>query len=280
MSQYYFLIAGLQDLLVGSHNDNRTLSVTDFVLFCQENMSEKDFSLLKKIFIFNDIKNVINYKKSGVYVEPAYYSKDEFEENLKDTDCFFRFIADFYNDTKSDRRAYPQMTLEDELVMRFYSTLDEFTQGSKFLSDYFNFELVLRNVLTIANMRKSNQDPTDYLIKTEEFGENAAKNTSGDFGLGADYPFIVRVVEAVNASDLVGLEQVLDKIRFEFVDNLVGYETFSVNVLLAYAVKIGCAARWQSLSPEKGRSIFEQIIAQIRENIKFSEEFNVVGGRK
>ncbi|MBR6061325.1 MAG: DUF2764 family protein, partial [Spirochaetales bacterium] len=84
----------------------------------------------------------------------------------------------------------------------------------------------------------------------------------------------------VDSGDLVQLEESLDKIRFDYIDNLIGYDTFSLNVVMAYGIKLLCAYRWQSLSAEKGRAIFEQIIAQIRENIKFSDEFSVVGGKR
>ena len=279
MSMYYFLISGLPDV-VGDKNDSHIPSAADFLSFCEGQMSPKDFAILKKVFIFNDIKNVVSYQDSGEFVTPSYYSKEEFDENLKDPDEFFPFIADYCRDKKAERRLYPQMTEEDELIMRFFADLDSFADGNKFLQDYFNFELVLRNVLTIANMRKAGEDPTDYVIVTEDFGDNLAKSTSPDFGLGADYPFVSKVTEIVNSGDLVLLEETLDKIRFDYIDNLIGYDTFSLNVVIGYAVKLMCAVRWMALSPEKGRAVFEQIVAQIRENIKFSDEFSVVGGKR
>ena len=280
MSMYYFLISGLPDLLVGNRNDSHIFSPADFLSFCEGQMSAKDFAALKKIYILNDIKNVISDKSDEVFVEPSYYSKEEFDENRKDPDTFFPFIADYYQDMKSERRLYPQMTAEDELIARFYADLDGFAAGNDFLREYFRFELVLRNVLTIANMRKAGEDPADYVITTEDFGDNIVKSSSPDLGLGADYPFVAKINELVDSGDLVQLEESLDKIRFDYIDNLIGYDTFSLNVVMAYGIKLLCAYRWQSLSAEKGRAIFEQIIAQIRENIKFSDEFSVVGGKR
>ena len=59
MSMYYFLISGLPDLLVGNRNDSHIFSPADFLSFCEGQMSAKDFAALKKIYILNDIKNVI-----------------------------------------------------------------------------------------------------------------------------------------------------------------------------------------------------------------------------
>ena len=280
MSMYYFLISGLPDLLADNLSSGSIPSLDDFVSFCEESMSPKDFAVLKKVFIFNDIKNVVSYQNTGEFITPSYYSKEEFDEQLKDPDGFFPFIADYCRDKKAERRLYPQMTEEDELIMRFFADLDSFAGRNEFLKDYFRFELVLRNVLTIANMRKAGEDPTDYVITTEDFGDSLAKSTSTDLGLGADYPFVSKVTEIVQSGDLVLLEETLDKIRFDFIDNLVGYDTFSLNVVIGYAVKLMCAVRWMALSPEKGRAVFEQIVAQIRENIQFSDEFSVVGGKR
>ena len=129
-------------------------------------------------------------------------------------------------------------------------------------------------------MRKAGLDPTNFVIRTEDFGENAAKSNNPDLGLGGEYPFIIKIAEVVQGGSLVALEETLDKIRFDYIDNLIGCETFSVNVVMAYSLKLLCAARWAKLSPEKGRSIFDKIVAQIRENIKFSDEFSVVGGKR
>ena len=277
---YYYLISGLPDLLADNLSGGSIPSLDDFVSFCEESMSPKDFALLKKTFIFNDIKNVANIGKDTAFITPSFYSKEDFDENVKDTDCFFPFISDYLSDTAAEKRLYPQMTEEDELIMRFYADLDSFVGNNKFLADYYRFELVLRNVLTIFNMRKAGLDPTNFVIRTEDFGENVAKSNNPDLGLGGEYPFIIKIAEVVQGGSLVALEETLDKIRFDYIDNLIGCETFSVNVVMAYSLKLLCAARWAKLSPEKGRSIFDKIVAQIRENIKFSDEFSVVGGKR
>ena len=57
MKEYFYLISSLPDLELDSQK--KLPSLTEFLDFCESQLSEKEFQELKKVFIFNDILNVV-----------------------------------------------------------------------------------------------------------------------------------------------------------------------------------------------------------------------------
>ena len=92
-SQYYYLASSLIDIFLDS--SKMPMEINDFINFCSEEMNNKDFDDLKKLFIFNDIQNTIKQKENNYpFIKHSYYTEDDFIENLKDTDAFFQFLAE------------------------------------------------------------------------------------------------------------------------------------------------------------------------------------------
>ena len=119
--QYYYLVSSLPDLIIDSNKI--PVDINEFINFCSEEMSKKDFDNLKKIFIFNDILNSIKYKDNNyIFKKPSYYNKEDFKENLKDTDTFFEFLSEYFFNKKNEKRVYPEL-LETDEIFRFFKRL-------------------------------------------------------------------------------------------------------------------------------------------------------------
>lgn len=57
-------------------------------------------------------------------------------------------------------------------------------------------------------------------------------------------------------------EQALDRIRWNKVGELCGFDPFSISTVLAYAVRLNIAQRWATLDTEAGREAARQLIEQ------------------
>lgn len=268
MNRYYFLISGLFDLILD--NEKRPVTSREFLELCERELSAGDLDELKKIYIFNDIKNVINYKINEKYITPSYYSTDDFEENLKDTDSFFQFLSDFYYYKKQEKRLFPEKTEEDELLYHFYQNLDNFGKG--FIYDYFNFELALRNISIAISMRKKGLDATNYIINNGDYCQNLLKNTNSDFGLSKEFPFIEKLNEVYELNNLVNIEKKIEEIRWDWLDEYSLQEFFTKNLVFIYGIKLASVDRWYSMTAESGEAIFNKLIEQIKGKISFSRE--------
>lgn len=268
--QYYYLISSLTELYpdIGK----LPMTITQFINFCSEEMDEKDFIDLKKIFIFNDIQNALFYKDKNInYITPSFYSEEDFKENLKDTDAFFQFLADFFYNKKIEKREIPELLEIDEAFSLLYKNIDEFCIG--FLRDYFIFELDLRNITTALSLISNNLSITNKIIPYEYISDVIKKSTSPDLGLSKHIDYIEELVEIYKSNDLFKIEKDIEDIRWKWLDDRVGNDYFSSDYIFAYAVKLNSVERWMSLTDKKGEDKLNNLIDNISMNIKFPEQY-------
>ncbi|HOJ63130.1 MAG TPA: DUF2764 family protein [Spirochaetota bacterium] len=280
MKQYYYLCSSLIDLILDSKN--KFFSSLDLLQFCEEEMTKRDFNDLKFLYIFNDIKNIINTKEilddEKKYIYPAYYTLEEFKENLKDPDSFLPFIAEFLFNKKNEKRIYPHLLEIDELITFFYNYLD--TIDNQFIRDFFSFELLLRNLTTAISFKKNNLSYATKIIPAGDYYEIILKSNSNDFGLSKEFHFIEKLLEVYESSDLIKREKEEELIRWDYLDEYVGKDFFSTNFVFSYAIKLRSVERWLSLKKEIGEEILTKLIEDIKSKISFSDEIFVVGGKK
>ncbi len=280
MSQYYYLCSSLIDLILDSKI--KFFSSKELLQFCEEEMTKKDFQYLKYLYIFNDIKNIINTKEilndEKEYLEPSYYSIEEFKENLKDPDSFLAFIAEFLFNKKNEKRIYPSLLEIDELTTLFYLYLDEIKND--FIKNYYNFELLLKNLTTAISLKAKNINYANKLIPAGDYYEIILKSNSPDFGLSKEFKFIEKLLDSFATEDLIKREKVIEDIRWDYLDEYVGKDFFSTNFIFSYAIKLKSVERWFGLKPEIGLEILEKLIEQVKNKISFSNEIFVVGGNK
>jgi hypothetical protein len=268
--QYYYLVSSLVDISLDLNK--LPMGMDEFINFCSEEMSKKDFNDLKKLFIFNDVQNSIKYKDNNyVFVKPSYYNEEDFKENLKDTDAFFEFLSEYFYNKKNEKRVFPDLLEIDEVFQLFYLYIDSFC--SDFLNDYFLFELNLRNITTGLSQRSNNLPVPNKIISKEDISELIKKSTSQDFGLSKSIDYIEELVEIYKSNDLIKIEKKIDEIRWEWLDERIGYNYFSADFIYTYAIKLASLKRWVNLNIQNGEERLNNLINQISLNIKLPEQF-------
>lgn len=108
---------------------------------------------------------------------------------------------------------------------------------SPFLKAWIKFEVGLRNALVAARSRKLELDPTAYLVAPEM----ADKKT--------DFSPIVSAWSA--ASDPLAAMEVLDKARWDWLEEHGGWYSFSDCEIEVYAAKLVLLHRWRRILSEK-----------------------------
>ncbi len=268
---YYYLVSSLIELSVDL--GKKIVDINDVIDFCSQELNDKDFDNLKKVFLFNDIKNVINYhqKKDFDYIYPSYYSKEEFEENLKDTDKFLPFIADYFFNKKNNKRLYPELLEIDELTLMLYQEIDNFKNA--FIKEYFNFELELMNFKSALSLRKNNQELGNKIIPCGDYYDAIVKNNNADFGLGSTVYYLDKLLEAYKTDDLVKIERCIEDIRWDKLDDMTAMDHFNERAVFAYMIKLASVERWLKLNEKKGEEMLNNFINKINNSIKFGEDF-------
>ncbi|MCK5736415.1 MAG: DUF2764 family protein, partial [Spirochaetaceae bacterium] len=244
--------------------------------FAREELSPADFADLRKCFLLNDVSNFTESLKSKEskqnfeFREPSYYGKDELEEGLIDTETLFLYLSDFVWDYRAERRMYPGISGENELLRRMMETIsngDE-PQISGFPRAYLEFEMHLRNLVTALSHRAENQSFSDQIIPFDFFSERIAASQAADFGLGGDLGVLSGLIDLYEGTSPLVIEQTITAVRWSWLDEMVDYNLFSREAVFAYGVKIADVERWLAISPEAGRQKLDELLEQLHQNIK------------
>ena len=260
--EYHYLIASLPDLINPEENKNHPFP--GFLEFCREQMAPSDIDLLNSCFIFNDIKNVCGYAKNeGNYVTPSYYSREFFDEALVDKDLFFPFISDFFFDLDAGTRMYPNVSPENELLIRLFENIE--AHFDSFIRDYLYFELHCRNICTALSHRSLDLDYTGKVIPSDFISERIERSNAPDFGLGGDIGLFEPILDRFGKTDPIEIEKTIERIRWSWLDEAVGHRMFSRDAVISCAIKLQSIERWLELSPDEGRKMLDVLIQQARE---------------
>lgn len=275
---YYYLVSSLSELAVDT--EPKGFDLGGIIGFCSEELKSQDYEGLKQLFLFNDIRNIIYFHEEDYqFLTPSYYSKEDIEEYQKDPDQFLPFISEYYELRKQDKRLYQQMNFEDELTSLFYQHLDSMTD-SDFIKAYYEAELNLRNFTTAFSYRKKNQNYDHKIIPYGDYYETVIKSSAPDFGLSNEFTYLDKLIERFRDPDLIEREREIDEIRFSILDEMTGGDSFSLDFVYSYVIKSLSVSRWLKLKPETGKEILNTLVEEIKNNIKFSDEFQIIGGKR
>ena len=140
----------------------------------------------------------------------------------------------------------------------FYA--DVLSNSSKFLREYFRFDLNLRN----AKVRYLNQalgrDPEEDVLTDR--GQDEERFNGGEFDQAA------KVEAALALTSLLDREKALDDVTWEVVDSLSTFHYFDITAVMAYVAKLHIVDRWLALDKEKGQELFRQLVKEIRGTFK------------
>jgi len=271
VKQYYYLVSSLYDLIID--NGREQFAFDDFFDLCESELNSKDFRDFKMMFLFNDIKNSVGYKKQGdKFITPSFYSESEFLENLKDTDSFLPFLSDFFYNKTSGKKNESPLSEIDNLTLLFYEDLDG-TVTNSFIKDYYIFELNLKNINVAISLRKNGIDFKNKIIPYGDHFDFLLKNNSPDFGLVNEFTFIERLLSIYDKNHLIEIEKTIEEIRWDYLDSMCEGDTFGLVNILSYAIKMVSVKRWLSLSKERGKELLNRLVKEIEGNIKFPNEF-------
>lgn len=78
--------------------------------------------------------------------------------------------------------------------------------------------------------------------------------------------------EALGKVDPLERELALDRLRWTVLDELGGLDMFSIEYVLAYAMKLRIAERWAARTDDAGRKRFEAVLATMMAGTQFGKE--------
>ena len=123
--------------------------------------------------------------------------------------------------------------------------------GSRFLREYFLFDLFLRNTkVEYLNASLGRPEGKDVLLLEEL----------------EDYEFEQKeeIVEILSGTDIIGREKGLDMAIWEHVEEVTSMDVFDMDAILGFIARLKIIDRWDKLDPETGAELFRRLIKEIR----------------
>lgn len=276
LNYYHCFVAGLPDIFLDETEVN--FSMVDFKSTLKEELYPEDYELAELLFLPYDNKNLLLFlqEKYDQFDELGNYTLDDFESELSEGGDLFSlpdYMYQFVEEYREDRKSKTLKQWENHLTRLFYGYV--FTFQHQFLIDWFTFEMNVTNVLIGLNCREFDKDPEEELIGDNTVTESISKSSAKDFGLGSVLDYIGQVINIADKDNLLAREKSLDQFRWEQLDELTRFRYFSIEVVLAYTIKLQMIYRWMHLDEATGRKLFEQLIDELKESFEFSKEFMI-----
>lgn len=123
--------------------------------------------------------------------------------------------------------------------------------GSRFLREYFLFDLFLRNTkVEYLNASLGRPEGKDVLLLEEL----------------EDYEFEQKeeIVEILSGTDIIGREKGLDMAIWKHVEEVTTMDVFDMDAILGFIARLKIIDRWDKLDPETGAELFRRLIKEIR----------------
>lgn len=275
---YYFLVAGLPDVTMD--HGKLQFGTAEFRDELMTGLVQSDFNYFRLLFLQNDNTNLLSLLQkdnkpmlSGGVYSPEFLA-EEIKEPLQLKPYMKRFIESFTGET----RLYPNLTPENELAALWCQEM--LTTDHEFLRDWFTFDLNLKNILLVISARKNDLPIDNHVIGHNPVAEIIRKSNARDLGLSAEWPWIEKVVQIMENDDILAREKAIDLLRWSYLDELNTFNYFSVEVLMAYYLKLGIVERWLRLDLATGEEMFRRLLGELQNTYEFPNEFSVKDGKK
>lgn len=278
MSQYYYLVAGLPDI---SLEDNKlSYTVADFKKEIYGDLSASDQKLIDLFYLKFDNANVLRLlKDKEAAIDPRgnfsaaelfeYISvlKEGGEISSKEFPSYLStFISDYLNAIIE-----PIVLQEDYLAALYYAYAME--SGNEFVSSWFEFNLNINNILIALTARRFKWDFAHNIVGSTDISEALRTSNARDFGLSSEVEYFENLLKISEITELVEREKKIDFLRWNWLENAIFFNYFTIERLFAFLLKLEMVERWISLDREKGNELFRNLIDSLKNEIEIPEEF-------
>ena len=162
----------------------------------------------------------------------------------------------------------------ESLGTDFYT--EALSHPSRFIREYFRFDLNLRNAKVQYLNRQLGRAPETDILTGEATEDNEYKaDIDGYVFSGGEFEEAAAVESVLEESDLISREKGLDEVVWQKADSLSTFHYFDLTAVLAYVAKLHIVDRWLALDPEKGRELFRKLVQEVKgtfKGVKYQEQ--------
>jgi Protein of unknown function (DUF2764) len=278
---YFYFIAGLQDIFLD--DTELHFPMLDFKQELMDHLKPADYKLAELLFLPYDNIELLRFLNEDYENQNdlGTFTTQDFEVEFSDEKqgilpaYMYKFV-ELYKDeelskdiTKSWETVLTEMYFEYVLQTK-----------NKFLKQWFEFNQNLNNILIGQNCRDHNLEVEKQLIGDNMVSNAILESNAKDFGLDVDLSYVSEILALTDNENLLAREKGLDQLKWDKVEEITLFDYFTIEVVLAYTIKLDMAYRWLELDVEIGRQMFSKIINDLKSGFEFSKEFALNGKNK
>ena len=278
---YHYFIAGLPEIILDDTEKN--FPMLDYKQMLYEHLKPEDYKLAELLFLPYDNEKLLKFLNEDYSdsFELSKYSFEDYEVEFSDDkqgilpSYMYRFV-DLYRD--EERNENLTKSWENILTEMYYDFV--LKTSNKFLKQWFEFNRDLKNIVLAYNCRKHDLEVENQLIGDNDVTMAIKTSSAKDFGLSVDLPLVNDIINLVESDNLMTREKGLDQLKWDKVEEITLFDYFTIDVILAYTIKLDIAYRWLELDEETGREMFRKIIDKLKSGFEFPKEFAINGKNK
>ena len=278
MTNYYCLVTGLPELSL--EDGKLSYTVANFKTEIYPELSKSDKKLIDLFYLKFDNQNLLALlkdKEAVVDTSLGIFSAEELlgviasfkEETAPDKKfpSYFYEFAELYLNTAEEER----FGLEDKLHGFYFHYAMKC--GNKFVSEWFELNLNVNNILAAMAARKYKMDVAKVSVGTNMVAEALRNSNARDFGLADDLEYFEQLTRINDTVDLVEREKKIDLLKWNWMDDNTFFNYFTIERIFVFLMKLEMIERWVSLDKEKGNEMFRKLIDQLKDEVQIPQEF-------
>ena len=278
MTNYYCLVTGLPELSL--EDGKLSYTVANFKTEIYPELSKSDKKLIDLFYLKFDNHNLLALlkdKEAVVDTSLGNFSAEELlgviasfkEETAPDKKfpSYFYEFAELYLNTPEEER----FGLEDKLHGFYFHYAMKC--GNKFVSEWFELNLNVNNILAAMAARKYKMDVAKVSVGTNMVAEALRNSNARDFGLADDLEYFEQLTRINDTVDLVEREKKIDLLKWNWMDDNTFFNYFTIERIFVFLMKLEMIERWVSLDKEKGNEMFRKLIDQLKDEVQIPQEF-------
>jgi hypothetical protein len=258
MSNYYYLVAGLPDLLQGA--TKKGLSYETVIEEIENELSIEDSKLLHSLRLRYDCENLISIlEERDLFDIRGNFSKSVLQNEINSCEKLPLFMVNFLESHKEGKDLLPEAGKLEQLLHGYYSGL--IAGDNSFMREFAELELDIGNVVAAKSAQLLNLTVEKSVVPANETADKISKSSSPDFGLGGHFSWLDTILS--NFNDPKALELAVDKVRWEQVEEISEQYYFSIEAVLAFVIKLNSVERWMRLDEKEGLAQMEKLLSNM-----------------
>jgi len=241
--RYYFLAAYLPELQFDDRKVKFGLRDLLDERFYIPDEDWKEFEILmlsRDIFI---IEKLLSGK--SVHIEYSVFPVEFWRDEVRSPKEAPEFLVDFLKQIEGAPFGPRQMDMLNTAYLEYVQK----NSKSELIKKYFSFKFDLKNLTAAIRARKKNMNVADHLVGETEVVDTLSRSNAEDFGLSDEFPWVQDLI-ATDSPDRY--QELIEKILWEYLDELTGTDPFHFNVILSYLIKVQMLEEKLALSEEEG----------------------------